>query len=639
MTPERFRQIRNLFDAVIEREPGERRSFLEQACLGDRLLHAEVDRLLEAHYKRLGPMDRPAVVLDTGLDRMEGRQVGPYEILREIGTGGMATVYLARRADGLFERNVALKFVQPEASNQDVMRRFQQEQQILAGLDHPNIARLLDAGSIDSTSPYFVMEFVDGIPIDRYCDERRLNVKARVKLFQMVCSAVQYANRRGVVHRDLKPSNILVTVDGVPKLLDFGISKLLDEAQAPATAYLTRNSLRPMTPEYASPEQVKGESATVATDVYSLGVVLYEVLTGHRPYRMNNRVMHEIVRVICEEAPTRPSTAVTQDVTPDALSRARETTPGELKRELSGDIDSMLLKALEKEPRNRYPSAEEFEKDLSRYLLGEPVEARSNHAVRWLVAFMRRHSGWILAALCALAAIASGAVTIQGNILIMMGVLLAALLTGNLALSAEFGSDYARRNLGWITRFFAGVFIAVIVVSSLPRELTTNWLSALSAAISTWLGYYLLRWPFRSHWAGELILDISRRRQPLLMGLCVLMIVGTVLSAVDMLTEGVAFTTAHFVRCVSPVGLAVFLFVLNGRAEFRSRGIVSNGRLIRWPNVKAYAWSAAMGDFAVLQVWSKGLGQFWPAEKLLIRTEAKEQVSALLERQLSPWLR
>ena len=167
MTPERFRQIRNLFDAAIEREPGERQGFLDQACRGDRLLHTEVDRLLEAHYKRLGPVDRPAIVLDTESDQLEGRRVGPYEVLREIGTGGMATVYLARRADGLFERNVALKFVRPEASNQDILRRFQQEQQILAGLDHPNIARLLDAGSIDSRSPYFVMEFVDGIPIDR----------------------------------------------------------------------------------------------------------------------------------------------------------------------------------------------------------------------------------------------------------------------------------------------------------------------------------------------------------------------------------------------------------------------------------------------------------------------------------------
>jgi hypothetical protein len=421
-------------------------------------------------------------------------------------------------------------------------------------------------------------------------------------------------------------------------LLDFGISKLLADGQARATSCLTRNGLRAMTPEYASPEQVKGETVTVATDVYSLGVALYEVLTGHRPYRMHNRVMHEIMRIICEETPTRPSKVVTQDATLEALGRVRETTPRELKRELSGDIDSMLLKALEKESGNRYRSAEEFEKDLSRYLQGEPVEARSNHAVRWLVALLRRHPGWILAALCALAALASGAVTIQRNIVIMMGVLLAALLTGNLALSAEFGSDYARRRLVWMTRFFGGMFIAVIVVSSLPRDLTTNWLSVMFGAVMTWLGYYLLRWPFRSRWAGELMLDISRRPQPLLMALCGLMIVGTVLSTVDMLTEGAAVTTAHIVRCVWQIGLALFLFLLNGRAEFRSRGIVSNGRLIRWRNVKAYAWSSAMGDFEVLRVWSKGLGRFLPAEKLLVRSEAKQQVSALLERQLSPWL-
>lgn len=638
MTPERFRQIRNLFDAAIEREPEERQNFLDQACRGDRLLHAEVERLLEAHDKRLGPMDRPVIVLDTEPDRMEGRRVGPYEVLREIGSGGMATVYLTRRADGLFERNVALKFVQPELANQDILRRFQQEQQILAGLDHPNIARLLDAGSIDSRSPYFVMEFVDGIPIDRYCDEHRLNVKARVKLFQIVCSAVQYANQRGVVHRDLKPSNILVTADGIPKLLDFGISKLLDDAQTPVTAYLTRNALRPMTPEYASPEQVKGDTVTVATDVYSLGVVLYEMLTGRRPYRMHNRVMHEIVRVICEESPTRPSTAVTQDVTPDALSRTRETTPQKLKRELSGNIDSMLLKALEKEPGNRYRSAEEFENDLSRYLQGEPVEARSNHAVRWLVALMRHRSGWVLAALCVFVAIASGVVTIQRNILIAMGSLMAALLTGNLALRAEFGNEYARQRLGSATRWLAGLFITIIVMSSLPRGLTTNWLPALFVAPSTWLGYYLVRWPFRSHWGGELILDFSRKRQPIVMVLPALIILGTVLSVVETFTEGITITTPHIVLYVGQVALGLFLIVAGGRVEFRSRGILSNGRLIRWRNVKAYAWSTAMGDVEVLQVWSKGLGRFWPAEKVLIRSEAKQQVNAFLERQLSPWL-
>jgi hypothetical protein len=220
----------------------------------------------------------------------------------------------------------------------------------------------------------------------------------------------------------------------------------------------------------------------------------------------------------------------------------------------------------------------------------------------------------------------------------MMGVLVATLLTGNLVLRAEFGSGHARRRLGWMTRFFSSVFIAAIVLSSLPRGITSNWLPAVLAAISTWLGYYLLRWPLRSHWAGELLLDVSRRRNPLRTVLCALMIAGTVLSAVDILTEGVTVTPAHIVRWAWPVMLALFLFVLAGRAELRSRGIVSSGRLIRWRNVKAYAWGAAMGDFEVLEVRSSGLGRFWPAEKLLIRSEAKPQVSAFLERQLTPWL-
>ena len=640
MTPERFRQIRNLFEAAIEREPGERQVFLDAACHGDNLLQAELTRLLAAHQGQFGPVDQPALALvTTEPQRMEGRRVGPYEVLREIGVGGMATVYLARRADGAFERQVALKILRPEEASHDLVRRFQQEQQILATLEHPNIARLLDAGSIDTRSPYIVMEFVDGIQIDQYCNNHKLNVNERLKLFEMVCSAVHYANHRGVVHRDLKPSNILVTADGVVKLLDFGISKLLDNPQLPVRAYFTRTGLQLMTPEYASPEQVKGEVATAATDVYSLGVVLYEVLTGHSPYRLRSRIMHEIVRVVCEEPPARPSTSVTQNITADARSRAQESTPQQLKRELSGDIDSILLKALAKEPGDRYESAEELGRELSRHLRGEPIEARSNYLVRSLVAFARRRSGWILAALCSLTAIATGAVSIQHNALIMMGILFLSLVTGNLALRAEFGNDFARRSLGATTRLFAGMFAAIIILSALPRSLTTNFLSLLGGVMITWCGYHLLRWPLRSHWAGELVLDVSRPRQPWVMFLCAAMIAGAVMSAADKVVEHATIALPDILRWLQLLSLALLMLTLHGRAEFRSAGIVSNGRLIRWRNIKSYAWRSAVGDFEVLQVWSKGLGRFWPAEKLLLRREFKRPVAELLERQLSPWLR
>ena len=234
-----------------------------------------------------------------------------YELLRELGHGGMGTVYLATRADDVYHKHVAIKVVRRGAGGEEVVRRFRQEREILAMLDHPNIARLLDGGSTTNGLPYFVMDYVAGQPIDRYCDEGRLPVGDRLKLFSTVCAAVEYAHQHGVVHRDLKPSNILVNQEGVVKLLDFGIAKLLHTETDGATTLLTGDGLRIMTPEYASPEQVKGENVGVATDLYSLGVILYELLTGHRPYRIRTRLIHEVMRVICEEEPTRPSAVVT----------------------------------------------------------------------------------------------------------------------------------------------------------------------------------------------------------------------------------------------------------------------------------------------------------------------------------------
>jgi hypothetical protein len=291
------------------------------------------------------------------------------------------------------------------------VRRFQREREILAALDHPNIARLLDGGRTDDGTPYFVMEYVDGRPIDVWCNERSLNVTRRLALFESVCSAVQHAHAHHVIHLDLKPGNILVTADGTVKLLDFGIAKVLRPEGEAAVRGESATLLNLMTPEYASPEQVQGANIGTASDVYSLGVVLYELLTGHRPYRMRTSILHEMARVICEEEPTRPSTVIMESdeptlaneagataLTPEAVSAVREGDPIRLRRRLEGDLDSIVLKALRKDPAARYDSAHAFSDDLRRHLDNRPVSARQGTRRYLLERFVRRHRGPLLLA-------------------------------------------------------------------------------------------------------------------------------------------------------------------------------------------------------------------------------------------------
>ena len=412
MTPERLRRIRTVYEAALEMDPAAREAFLERECQADGDLRKEVERLLGAreHLPEwlAGPLLGPAgPVLDAmakAAPGMEGRQLRGYELIREIGRGGMGTVYLAERADGTYRKQVAIKIVHDEKKNSEILERFRQEREILASLDHPNIAKLLDGGSTEEGLPYFVMELVDGQPIHRWCDERKLNVGQRLELFRNVCAAVQYAHQHLVVHRDLKPGNILVTADGTVKLLDFGIAKLVDTAptgELPATITM----MRLMTPEYASPEQVKGEAITTLTDVYSLGVVLYELLTGHRPYHLLSAAMHEIARMISEEEPTRPSDMVSiteegeegergkQPITPKAVSEVREGDPNRLRKRLQGDLDSILLTTLRKEPARRYSSVEAFSDDLRRHLDNLPVRAREDSLSYRANRFARRHPG------------------------------------------------------------------------------------------------------------------------------------------------------------------------------------------------------------------------------------------------------
>ncbi|HET6178456.1 MAG TPA: serine/threonine-protein kinase [Candidatus Sulfotelmatobacter sp.] len=311
MTPERWQQIRGVFDQAAALEVDERAAFLDQTCVNDSDLRHEVESLLVSHHQAgTDFLSTPAIDLtqrsqkNPGPNRV-GRRIGAYTIVEEIGHGGMGEVYRAGRADGQYEKEVAIKLVRGGYDTASVLERFRHERQILASLDHPNIARLLDGGTTDEGVPYLVMELIEGTPIDQYCDTHQLHVTERLGLFLQVCSAVQYAHQRLVIHRDIKPGNILVTREGIPKLLDFGIAKILDPAASSATTIAG-----PMTPEYASPEQIRGEPITTATDVYSLGVVLYQLLTGRSPYPKNTQVPHEYARAICEVEPERPSTMI-----------------------------------------------------------------------------------------------------------------------------------------------------------------------------------------------------------------------------------------------------------------------------------------------------------------------------------------
>ncbi len=412
MDLERWRNIETLYDSVAERSPADRAALLAKA---DPDIRGEVEVLL-AQPSRGALLDEPVASFlgesSSASLKMEGRCLSGYQIVREIGHGGMGAVYLAERVDGVIHKQVAIKLMQTGMGDASLLDRFHREREILASLDHPAIARLMDGGSTEEGLPYFVMEYVEGQPIDGWCDQHKLNITERVKLFREVCAAVQYAHRHLVVHRDLKPGNILVTVDGTVKLLDFGIAKVIDPPSTFLAATVTL--LQPMTVEYASPEQVRGEAITTLTDVYSLGVVLYELLTGHRPYPVTNRSPYEVARLICEQDPVQPSgldpAAEDQPAArEDVAAQVREGSAGKLKRRLEGDLDHILLMALRKEPPCRYSSVEQFSEDLRRHLEELPVIARK-HTLRYRAGKLaRRHPGLIALAVLMFLAIVAGA--------------------------------------------------------------------------------------------------------------------------------------------------------------------------------------------------------------------------------------
>jgi serine/threonine protein kinase len=450
----RWQQLESLFYAALEMEPDLRAGFLDKACQGDLELHRDVASLLESADKTLTslrkPVDEAAAAIASGSPSV-GRRIGPYQLISLLGKGGMGDVYLAQRADDQYRQQVAIKLMQGWSGSRSAMLlRFRAERQILANLDHPNIGRLMDGGMTDEGAPYLVMEYVDGKPIDEYCRIHELSIRQRLGLFRSVCAAVDYAHHNLVIHRDIKPANILVTSDGVPKLLDFGIAKLLDarlaeREEAGQEHPLTRATERWMTPEYASPEQVRGLAVTTATDVFGLGVLLYELLTGQRPFRSNAGNSLDIERAVCEVDPKPPSEVRLAD--------------GDRERP-AADLDKIVLMAMRKEPERRYTSAAQLAADVQSYLDGYPLVARPDTWGYRADRFIRRHKGVVAAA-------ALFALTLVG---FSIGMAL-------LARRANREQTIARQE----SDFMAGMFKAATPESSRGRTVTARDLLDLGA--------------------------------------------------------------------------------------------------------------------------------------------------------------
>ncbi len=398
----RWQQIQSLFEQVVDTGMGERAAYLARACGDDVELRASVESLLKSDQRHEDPLLQAIGVaaeslLDEHQDRLIGTRIGAYRVVSVLGHGGMSTVYRGERDDSQYQQTVAIKILQHATLHPRLRSRLHSERHILATLDNPSIARLIDSGDLEDGTPYLVMEFVDGVSIDTYCDSRTLFVRERLELFIQVCAAVQYAHRNLVVHRDIKPSNIFVTDQGAPKLLDFGIAKLLAPESLSHTLPVTRLQERILTPENAAPEQVLGRPITTATDIYALGVLLYQLLTGRSPYRLLSYSQLQLERAICMDDPLRASQMVVSKLSGEnaadrsRISDRRGLSPQRLRARLSGDLDAIIAMAMRKEPDRRYPSVEALADDLNRHLLGQPVRARHGDWRYNAAKFLRRH--------------------------------------------------------------------------------------------------------------------------------------------------------------------------------------------------------------------------------------------------------
>ncbi len=430
MNPEQWQKVKNILEDALEKSPEARSIYLDEVCGTNENLRREVEKLLKFEQIESDVLEQTAVsaVLENGsfAKNLHGKQIGNYKITGELGTGGMGAVYLAERVDGEFSQTVALKLIKRGMDSDAVLRRFINERQILASLEHPNIARLIDGGTTSDGLPFFVMEYVEGTTILEFAESKNLNLEERLNLFREVCAAVSFAHQNLVIHRDLKPSNVLVTNDGKVKLLDFGIAKLLKSDEENQTA----TQMQIFTPEYASPEQVRGEKLTTATDIYSLGAILYELLTGNRPYKTESKNIAEIIKSVCETEPIRPSSVVssqqsavskkTKDIEQQTTNDEQKTNPKskiQNPKSLRGDLDNIILKSLRKEPERRYSSVEQFAEDIRRHQIGLPVSAsRATWSYRASKFIQRNRIGAAAAALILLTLLAGlGATLYQRN--------------------------------------------------------------------------------------------------------------------------------------------------------------------------------------------------------------------------------
>ena len=407
----RWQQIQSLFEQLVDAGDAERAQRLSSECGDDFELRSSVESLLKSDARREDPLvhaigEAAESLLEDHQDRLIGTRIGPYRVVSILGYGGMSTVYRGERDDSQYQQTVAIKVLQHATLHPRLRSRLHSERHILATLDHPSIARLIDSGDLEDGTPYLVMEHVEGESIDAYCDSRTLFIRERLELFIQVCAAVQYAHRNLVVHRDIKPSNIFVTDEGAPKLLDFGIAKLLAPDSLSHTLPVTRLQERMLTPENAAPEQVLGRPITTATDIYALGVLLYQLVTGRSPYRLLSYSQLQLERAICMDDPVRPSQIVIskmngeKDADRSRISDRRGLSPQRLRARLSGDMDAIIAMAMRKEPDRRYPSVEALSDDLNRHLLGQPVRARQGDWRYNGAKFLRRNV-WAVAAVAA----------------------------------------------------------------------------------------------------------------------------------------------------------------------------------------------------------------------------------------------